>query len=337
MPDAPSLPYGSNDLESRATAEPSTGKLRCVVRGCRHWLHPPSRKPKHSGDVCPDHGIRVHSGGTFSYADYRKNLIADADYFERHIRRHPFKYEAHRFGQERSEDALTWNVFRSLQNARLLNRVVELCTGIRVDREPRLFLWGLELKADGVEPWDLLLRARERFESDLPVNRPKTEPDIAIHLPGVYLLLIEAKFCSPNGTYDRDKKTKLFDLTIDQFVQIYRDASLKILDFDAIARKDRVFYQLHRNMLFAEYMAALEGASTQAFHANLVRAIHADDSCEEFLGVIRPDHRHRFERITWEQIYSIAHDAGASCQDLCRYMAHKTQNLKPAFQIKLHH
>lgn len=228
--------------------------------------------------------------------------------------------------------ALTWNVFRTLQRVGLLHAVAELCTGIRSTHEPRLFLWGLELTERGAEPWNLLLEARERFESDLPVDRPKTEPDIALFLPGHYLLLIEAKLCSPNGVYVRDGKTKLFDLTIDQLVRIYQDPQLKFLDYQQAAGRDRLHYQLWRNLIFAEFMAARDGPRTRAYHANLVRAGQEERACAEMLTLIRPEYHDRFEQVTWEQIYTLA--AGLpELRPLCRYLEDKTERLRPAFSI----
>lgn len=326
-----SFPYGLLNLEREMTRHPTLVQVKCLVTGCTRWLSPPKRGG-HRGDVCPDHGIRVHSSGTYSYNDYRRNLIVDVEYFERHIRSHPFKYECHRFGQERSEDAVTWNVFRSLQREGQLHKVVSLITSEQIAEEPRLLLWGLELGEDGVKPWDLLIQARERFESDLPVKRPKTEPDIALYSPGKYLVLIEAKFTSPNGIYQRDRVTKLLDLTIDQLVNIYQDKSLKILNVSEARHRESIHYQLWRNMIFAEWMSACDGSTTKAYHANLVRAGFETQTCDEFLTLIHPQYQDRFEQITWEQIYGIAmRDRGL--RRLCCYMEQKTAGLKAAFQI----
>ena len=294
---------------------------------------PPTRHPKFAGEPCPTHGIIVHRSKTYTYTDYRRNLAVDADYFHRHIRWHPFKLEAMRFGSERSEDCVTWVVFRSLQNAGLLGRVAELCTGVRIAREPRLFLWGLELRPAGVEPSDLLIKARERFESDLPVDRPKTEPDIILYQPGAYVLLVEAKLCSPNGTYKRDKETKLLDLTLHQLINIYQDPGLVFLDYDQAQRRDRIYYQLWRNLIFAEHMAQIDGHRTEAYHANLVRMCHDDDSCEQMLTLLRPEYRDRFNRITWEDIYAVAHQHRPETERLCRYLENKTAGLRPAFDL----
>jgi hypothetical protein len=325
------LPYGQGDLAPAVRHDKGTGRVGCVVSGCKQWLRPPTRSVPR-GEVCPEHGIRVHRGGTFSYEDYRRNLtVDDADYFHRHIRGHPFKWETHRFGSENSEDALTFNVFRSLQRAGLLHKIAQLCTGSNIAQEPRLLLWGLEQKADGVEPWDLLIRARERFESDLPEGRPKTEPDITLFLPGKYLVLIEAKFTSPNGVYQKDRKTKLFDLTLDQLINIYQDKKLKILDYDVARKRERIHYQLWRNMTFAEWLAAADRSSTLAYHVNLVRRGFEEGVAEEFLTLIRPEFHDRFEQITWENIYSVVRRP--SLDRLGQYMEQKTASLRPAFKI----
>jgi hypothetical protein len=63
---------------------------------------------------------------------------------------------------------------------------------------------------------ELLIAARKRFESDLPVERPYTEPDIMLHLPGRYLVLLEAKFTSPNTTYARGPRKDSQSLTLDE-------------------------------------------------------------------------------------------------------------------------
>lgn len=323
-----STPYGINDLCSKLTMRGQ--QARCPVLGCEHWLNPPSRNPRHAGDVCPQHGLRAHRSGTYSLADYRRNLIIDGAFFDSEIRHHPFKYESHRFGLECSEDALTWNVFRSLQRHQQLGRVVELVTGIRPSQEPRLFLWGLELGEKAVTPWELLIQARDRFESDLPVQRPKTEPDIGLWLPGEAVVLIEAKFCSKNPTYRRDR-TKLLDLTLGQLLQIYQWEGMRLLSLEEARKRDEIHYQLWRNLTFASWMAKLDSDATKAYVGNLVREGHETDVCEPVLTLMHSDRRDRFEQITWEQLYQIAKEAELG--RLCRYMEQKTARLKPAFEI----
>jgi hypothetical protein len=160
----------------------------------------PTRDTK--GEFCPEHGIRCHyssSRPTFVYEDVRRGSIASADLFATRIVGHPFKYESHRLGAARSEDALSWNVFLSLQEADCLHLIARAITGDECSIEPFLYVWGICLTDNEFDPWPLLVNARRRFEANLPVDRRLTEPDIALHLPGRYLILIEAKFTSPNS------------------------------------------------------------------------------------------------------------------------------------------
>jgi hypothetical protein len=322
-------PYGIHELEQAVITRGD--RVKCVVRGCWQWLKRPTRKSA-SGEPCPDHGVIVHSN-TFRYADPADNLIVAAEYFCEHIQAHPFKFDKNRFGHEASEDAVTWNVFMSLREARLLCRVVELVTG-SVASEPQLMLWGLCIEDHGVEPWPLLIDARQRFESDLPVKRPLTEPDIALWAPGEYLILIEAKLTSPNSTYKRDTTGKLFDLTIDQVVSIYRDPQLQMLDDARASRRNVLHHQLWRNAVLGEWMARQDSPSTKAYLANLVREGYGDETCEEFLTLVRPEHQDRFELITWEQVYGIAAGHRPACDRLCAYMDQKTEHLRRAFRVQ---
>lgn len=206
-------------------------------------MTPPTRKAG-SGTPCPDHGIYCHKSGTYRYADERRNLIVDPDFFMEHLRRHRAKYESHRFGHENSEDAVTWNVLRSFQAVGLLNEVASLATGRTVVDEPELYLWGIRIERNSVsqQPEAGLVAARMRFESRLPVTRPLTEPDIMLYQPGEFLVLIEAKFTSANGVYVRGPRKKAGDLTWDELLSIYHGPELRLLDYELARGRDRVAY-----------------------------------------------------------------------------------------------
>ena len=142
-----------------------------VITAAATWLRPPTRR--FPGDLCPEHLIRCHhssGGATYSYADARQNAIVGADLLAERIVGHPFKHESDRLGFEKSEDALSWNVFRSLQEVGVLREVAAWLTGLVILEEPRLYLWGLRVDDDSVVPWDLLIQARELFEQNLPVK-----------------------------------------------------------------------------------------------------------------------------------------------------------------------
>lgn len=324
------LPYGIHDLNPNVAVHPDDHDVvRCYVRGCRHFVRRPTRHGP--GEVCPQHGIRCHHsryGSTYSYADVRRNIIASPVLFANRIVGHPFKYESHRLGAENSEDALSWNVFRSLQEAGCLARVAKLMIGEDHAEEPRLYMWGIRVDDDSFEPWDLLIAARERFESNLPVERPLTEPDIAIHLPGKYLVLIEAKFTSPNPYYMPGHRKDLQSLTLDELLKIYWDSSVEMLDYEEACSAPLIHYQLWRNAVFAEWMATRESVSTRHFLVNLVRRSHEARSIRMFANLLTSAFQDRCRRVDWESLFSQT----VTPHDLVHKYGHsKTCHLKAAF------
>ena len=329
------LPFGIQDLVSEPTLKQDNPRtVRCYVRGCSHLLRTPTRG--YRGEACPEHGVRCHfssGNGTYSYIDASRNIIASPRMFKERVIGHPFKYESHRLGLEKSEDSLSWNVCRSLEEADLLHLVAAMVTGEKTDIQPFLFLWGICTTDDEFEPWDLLVRARTRFESNLPVQRPLTEPDIALWLPGRYLILIEAKFTSMNTSYERGPRANSSSLTLGELTSIYQSRELQTLDYAAAARAQRIYYQLWRNMVFAEWMARADHPNTEAYHVNLVREGCDEDSAAEFTRFVRPEFRHRFQQMTWEQIYARIHDR-PEASTLIRYLETKTAGLKPAFTLQ---
>jgi hypothetical protein len=334
LPDPPN-PYGTRDLDSRVQAQPGPPRrVRCYHRDCKQWLRPPAQG--FPGDLCPEHLIRCHGsagGATYSYGDARRNIIVGADLLAERIVGHPFKYESDRLGLEKSEDALSWNVLRSLQEVGVLREVAEWLTGLVIPDEPRLYLWGLRVDGDSIVPWDLLISARERFEQNLPVERPLTEPDIALHLPGRYLILIEAKFTSVNPFYTNGPRKDAKSLTKEELITIYQDPALKILDVAKATRASRIHYQLWRNMVFAEWMAMADGTGTRAYHASLTRLGQERESCDQFRELLRPGFAGRFVHQTWEEIDDLWAARLPGLSRLHRYLETKTAGLVPAFRL----
>ncbi|MBA4064845.1 MAG: hypothetical protein C0501_14250 [Isosphaera sp.] len=325
------LPYGVFDVDPQVVIDRGMPeRVRCFVRGCRRMLLPPSRG--FGGELCPDHGIHCHASGTYSYRDPKRNIIVSPKLLAGGIMKHPFKFESGRFGNERGEDAITYNVFRSFQEAGALGLVASLLTGTEVTTQPRLFLWGIEL-TDDLEPWDLLIAARERFETRLPVKRPATEPDIALHLPGKWLLLCEAKFTSPNPVYARGPRKDAQSLTLDELTSIYRDPALVMLDDAKVEAANPVAYQLFRNLRFAEYMAKLDGPTTAAYLCNLTRLGTENATFEGFFRLVKPEYASRVRHVFWEQLFVVAGLMGRRLNHLQRYFITKTERLRPAFHL----
>ena len=99
-PNAPSLPYGTLDLEPEpVVVSVAERRVRCFVRGCRQIVDAPTRS--RDGSICPEHRIRCHysmAGPTYSYAEPERNLIVDGSLAGQRLFGHPFKYESDRLG-----------------------------------------------------------------------------------------------------------------------------------------------------------------------------------------------------------------------------------------------
>lgn len=212
----------------------------------------------------------------------------------------------------------------------MLHLIASAITGERIEVRPFLFLWGICTTDNGFQPWDLLIAARRRFESDLPVVRPLTEPDIALFLPGRYLILFEAKFTSANAFYQPGPRANSSSLTLSELTHIYHSRELETLDYTKANQASRISYQLWRNMVFAEWMARLDHGNTKPYHVNLVREGYDIQSAHEFKGLVRPSFSDRFQRMTWEQIYRHVCKR-PEVSKLAKYVETKTAGLKRAF------
>jgi len=213
-----------------------------------------------------------------------------------------------------------------------LHIVAGWITGLEIQQEPRLYLWGLSISEDTFQPWDLLIAARKRFESNLPVQRPPTEPDIALYLPGYYLILIEAKFTSPNPFYVDGPRRTPTSLTKDELMDLYQDPALHMLDVENARQAERVYYQLWRNMVFAEWMARAGHGGTQAYVANLTKDGQEEESCKHFRELMKPECAGRLVHVTWEDLYTKI-TASAGLSRLRRYLESKTAGLIQAFDF----
>ena len=182
--------------------------------------------------------------------------------------------------------------------------LADILIGEEHDEEPDLYLWGIRVSDDSFEPWDLLVAARDRFESNLPVDRPLTEPDIALHLPGKYLVLIEAKFTSPNGWYRQGVRQNDKSLTLEELLDIYSGEEVRLLNTDLAQQCERIPYQLWRNTVFADWMALQDSPQTKPYHVNLVREGYEHESQQAFATLLNEPYGDRFRPATWEAIYA---------------------------------
>ena len=327
-------PFGFDDLEENAAIRYSSkahdslirkSQIRCCVQGCSHWLAKRRRKQRNNPDAfCPTHGISVSTSPTFIYKDHSRNFIIDTDILNQ-VK--SLKVESWRLGNERSEDALSWNVFMGLAGLNGLAVAFHNLTGIQIDSEPELYLWGI--KVSGAKPlvWAKLMTVRQALEKKVKIP---TEPDIILRVPGKAIALIEAKFGSSNGTLEGKKKR--FG-TVADFLNRYRclEGAADPLNREWIEEQPRaqVLQQLVRNVIFAQWLAE---DGEVPFVVNLVRATDETNVEERMTNHLAANGPVRFRRATWEGLSQLPLMAQQDAAPLRNYLKNKTNKLTRAFQ-----
>lgn len=79
---------------------------------------------------------------TYILEDPLENFIVGRDLVAGALQGTWKKAETSRLGYENSEDALSWNVFRALQEAGQLDLAARVLTGIEITGDVELLLWG---------------------------------------------------------------------------------------------------------------------------------------------------------------------------------------------------
>jgi hypothetical protein len=257
---------------------------------------------------------------TYIYEDAKRNFIIGRD-----IPNRLSKAEHWRLGNERSEDALSWNVFVSLYVLGGLTEAVKLLTGRDTAKEPELHLWGNRIDAHCVR-WEPLLDVRHVLENGLAI---KTEPDVILRIPGQAIVLIEAKFGSENG---RLAKSEERFGSVTKFLARYR---CKNGAADPLNRKwiseqpsKSVMEQLCRNVIFAHWLASEE---EQPFVINLVRRDAANE--EQLFREHLSESGVAFHVRRWEDVFALPVVQTEQASTLRTYVKNKTLKLSPAFHF----
>jgi len=198
-----------------------------------------------------------------------------------------------RMAREKSEDAVTWNVFRSLERADGMKRFSRSFLGRTVDEHPRLVYWSFCPDTPG--PWSPLIRTAAGFGERVARH---TEPDLAILFKD-QLVFIEVKLGSGNITTPTDPTNPKSYMTGHGgwFHQVFQE----IADFQSVAVAAHL-YELMRLWLIGTRIAHETGR--RFLLVNLVRsgALEEADIEERFGQHIAQDGSRRFRRLTWEQV-----------------------------------
>lgn len=285
---------GSKDLKD--TIEITDTTVECPVRDCPEKV-PRQRKVfmRQERFKCPRHHIYI-SPSTFEYQDELDNILwrepSDLELFPK-IKR--VKRES-RIARDNSEDAVTWNVFRSLQKARQLPGLLTALSRSPCN-ECEVMYWGYSELEDGV--WSPLQQARREFEV-----RPRSgsEPDIIVQCDNA-LFFIEAKLASGNDTLLRSKDSAVREKYVTGgkmwYSRVFRS------DFNTVAIVEKK-YELLRFWLLGSWIA--DSLGLDFYLVNLVLSEREKGIEQIFRPHIRENEHWRFLRATWEDIYHFIQD-----------------------------
>lgn len=251
---------------------------------------------------CPTHHLAVHStrrGYTYVYDEpYRNLLWTDAEDQERLTAILRGKRES-RMGHEHSEDAITWNVFRFFERHGCLAPAMRtICPS--PDDEPLTVFWTTH---DGClwEPYRLCSeRIPERASA-------RSESDLIFLWERKLLVVVEAKFRSPNRS-DSDPKKRKVELRksrpyITHASRCLNQKSAKRAVCDG-------WYELLRNWVLGMELKDMLGCETFVL-VNLLRKRHENEHREdprrnfaERACVLSPNSR--FVVAYWEDLIAAA-------------------------------
>lgn len=167
--------------------------MQCPVLGC-HTRVPRQRGTFRTAPEFLCHAHRIYIGrSTFEYERDTDHLLwKSPDDLNLLAAIKSFKRES-RLARERSEDALTWNVFRHLEASRRLQPWLDELTGVS-SSSASVHYWSFDASTGNT--WAPLAAARAAFGE---VEGRGSEPDLVITTDAA-VIWVEAKFGSSNST-----------------------------------------------------------------------------------------------------------------------------------------
>lgn len=179
------------------------GGMRCPLLGNDSWLswaegRLGAKRDVRNGTVwVGEPPVRFHAAPTYVLRRPIDNVIAGRTLIAEALSRAWGRAETSNLAHENSQDALTWNVFRSLQENGALPEGVHALSGIRAAMEPVLYLWGRRIDLHCTSAWPALASAHQQVE---PWDRRPAGPACCLHVPGQAWIFINTTFGSPVAT-----------------------------------------------------------------------------------------------------------------------------------------
>ncbi len=263
--------------------------VECPVRGCSEKVERQRKVFKREERFkCRKHNIYI-SPSTFEYEGESDNLLwkdkADLDLFKK---MKTVKRES-RITRDRSEDAVTWNVFRFLERNDLVGITLSPIVGVSLESSEVIY-WSYSQRENS--SWSELDKARKEFGEE---EGRGSEPDVIIKTNNA-LLFIEAKLTSGNETVPSDtSNSKRYEIGGNNwFSEVFKSS------YKTVAITDKK-YELLRFWLLGTWIAKQQNLNF--YLVNLVLSERDADIEMTFKKHICENQRMKFIRITWEDIY----------------------------------
>ncbi|MFQ6076385.1 MAG: hypothetical protein ACE5Z5_09680 [Candidatus Bathyarchaeia archaeon] len=308
--------YGWDDLKK--ITRPTEDEVPCPVRGCDQWVNRQrGRFRRNDAFLCMKHGIYI-SPSTFEYERLIDNLLTREDR-DLSLLSDVLKVKTEsRMRRDNSEDAVVWNVFRTLEKKENLSGLLYHLELASVE-DIHLKYWS-HFK-DG-KTWEELTLAREEFKER---SKFRTEPDLILHSPkSKRLSFLEAKLGSNvkqkfkhTGPELSRRREKYGDH--DLFEEVFK----KSYTFESVAIEGR-HYELLRQWLLGNWLAKKLGA--EFLHLLLARDSQKKDG-ESFGKFIVQDSLRTFRVLTWNDLHGFF-SSELEEPELANYLEQKTLGYK---------
>lgn len=280
--------YGIKSLKRKIVVKEET--VSCPVKDCNEFVDRQRNYfRKEENFKCPIHDIYI-SPTTFEYNNELDNILwknkEDLNLLN-NIKK--VKRES-RLGRDNSEDALTWNVFRFLENNNLISELLQNLINIVINNS-NIIYWSYSQVED--DSWSELNKARTEFGESI---KRSSEPDIIINTDKT-LFFIEAKLTAGNKTQPNNKNNNK------NYIEGGNGWFNKVFNFDyqTIAIEEKK-YELLRFWLLGTWLA--NNLNKNFYLLNLVPSRKELSIEKEFKKFIIENNNYQFIRYTWEDIYN---------------------------------
>jgi hypothetical protein len=278
---------GLTNLKTKISVTSTT--VECPVKFCGQIVARQQRSFRREERFkCPDHKIYI-SPSTFEYARESENLLWNNEADMALLAAIKTVKRESRLARDNSEDALTWNVFRFLENTNQLAPLLSYVTQTS-HSHAELIYWSYSRTGNGA--WLELNKARTEFGEHL---QRSSEPDL-IAMTDTALFFIEAKLTVTNNTLPSQANERKKYLTggnqwhAQVFASKYENVAIQ-------AKK----YELFRFWLLGSWLAS---AMDKDFYLlNVVPSARESDIEAQFALHIQANHQRQFKRLSWESIY----------------------------------